>query len=63
MAKKKTLLMILDGWGIGNKSKADVIYNAETLNMDRLTKNYPHSQLQTSGKNVGLPDDKWVILR
>ena len=56
MTKKKTLLMILDGWGIGNKSKADVIYHSETPNMDRLLKSYPHSQLQTSGENVGLPD-------
>ena len=23
--KQKALLMILDGWGIGNKSKSDVI--------------------------------------
>jgi len=56
MVKKKTLLMILDGWGIGNKSKADVIYHAETTNMDRLYKKYPHSQLHTSGEDVGLPN-------
>ncbi len=24
---KKTLLVILDGWGIGDKSKSDVIYH------------------------------------
>ncbi|MCH7657226.1 MAG: 2,3-bisphosphoglycerate-independent phosphoglycerate mutase [Bacteroidetes bacterium] len=56
MEKKKTLLMILDGWGIGNKSKADVIWHAETPNMDRFHNKYPHSQLHASGKNVGLPD-------
>ena len=27
---KKALLMILDGWGIGNKSKGDVIYSTPT---------------------------------
>ena len=27
---KKALLMILDGWGIGNHSHADVIYNTPT---------------------------------
>jgi len=48
--------MILDGWGIGNKSKSDVIYNANTPFMDSLVEKYPHSQLQTSGENVGLPD-------
>lgn len=53
---KKVMLMILDGWGIGKKDKADVIYNANTPNIDRLTANYPNAQLQASGKNVGLPD-------
>ncbi|MCD4731213.1 MAG: 2,3-bisphosphoglycerate-independent phosphoglycerate mutase [Bacteroidales bacterium] len=53
---QKMLLMILDGWGIGNKSKADVIYNGNTPFMDYLQKTYPNSQLQTSGENVGLPD-------
>jgi 2,3-bisphosphoglycerate-independent phosphoglycerate mutase len=48
--------MILDGWGIGNKTKSDVIYNAKTPNMDGLMKTYPTSQLLTSGRNVGLPD-------
>lgn len=50
------LLMILDGWGIGNKTKSDVIYTAKTPNMDRLMKTFPTSQLLTSGRNVGLPD-------
>ena len=53
---QKMILMILDGWGIGNKSKADVIYQGNTPYMDYLQKTYPHSQLQTSGENVGLPD-------
>lgn len=54
--KKKALLMILDGWGIGNHSKADVIYNTPTPYWDSLLQKYPHSQLQASGENVGLPD-------
>ena len=48
--------MILDGWGIGNQSESDVIYHGNTPKMDRLAKDYPNSQLQTSGENVGLPD-------
>ena len=52
---KKALLMILDGWGIGNKGKGDVIYNTPTPYMDYLNQNYPHSQLLTCGENVGLP--------
>ncbi|MBI9055710.1 MAG: 2,3-bisphosphoglycerate-independent phosphoglycerate mutase [Bacteroidales bacterium] len=56
LINKKVILLILDGWGIGNKSKSDVIYNANTPYIDSLYKNYPHSQLQTSGNNVGLPE-------
>ena len=53
---KKALLMILDGWGIGNKTKSDVISVTPTPYWDSLLANYPHSQLQASGENVGLPD-------
>ncbi len=52
----KALLVILDGWGIGDHSKSDVIYNTPTPYWDGLLKKYPHSQLQASGENVGLPD-------
>ena len=53
---KKALLMILDGWGIGNKGKGDVIYQTPTPYMDYLNATYPHSQLLACGENVGLPD-------
>ncbi len=53
---KKALLMILDGWGIGNHSKADVIYNTPTPYWDYLMSTYPNSQLLASGEDVGLPD-------
>jgi 2,3-bisphosphoglycerate-independent phosphoglycerate mutase len=53
---QKTMLMILDGWGIGNHTNSDAIYSTPTPFMDSLYKNYPHSQLLTSGENVGLPD-------
>jgi len=48
--------MILDGWGIGKKDKGDVIYCTPTPYLDYLNATYPHSQLQASGENVGLPD-------
>lgn len=54
--KNRMLLMILDGWGIGNHTKSDVIYTAKTPNMDGLKQKYPNSTLLTSGRNVGLPD-------
>ena len=53
---KKALLMILDGWGIGSHGKGDVIFSTPTPCIDKLTSENPHSQLQASGENVGLPD-------
>ncbi len=53
---KKALLIICDGWGIGDKGKDDVIYQTPTPYWDSLLKEYPNSQLQASGENVGLPD-------
>ncbi len=50
------ILMILDGWGIGNHTQSDAIFSGKTPNIDALTKHYPHSQLLTCGENVGLPD-------
>ena len=51
----KALLMILDGWGLGDHGKDDVIFNTPTPYWDSLLAKYPHSQLQASGENVGLP--------
>lgn len=53
---KKFLLMILDGWGVGDGSKADVISSAPTPNLDNLKSRYPNSILHASGENVGLPE-------
>ncbi|PWH85429.1 2,3-bisphosphoglycerate-independent phosphoglycerate mutase [Brumimicrobium oceani] len=52
---KKVGLIILDGWGIGDKSKSDAIYNANTPIMDNLLKQYPNAHLTTFGEQVGLP--------
>jgi 2,3-bisphosphoglycerate-independent phosphoglycerate mutase len=56
MKNKKTLLMILDGWGIGDGSKADVISQVPTPNLTYYKDNYPNSRLHASGEDVGLPD-------
>lgn len=48
--------MILDGWGIGQHGKGDVIYNTPTPYLDYLRAVSPCSQLQASGEDVGLPD-------
>src|SRR4030043_274729 len=56
MKNKKTLLMILDGWGIGDGTKTDVISSVPTPNMDFLKNNYPNSRLVACGEDVGLPE-------
>ena len=48
--------MILDGWGIGNHQKGDVIFQTPTPYLDYLTAVSPHSQLNASGEDVGLPE-------
>ena len=56
MNQKKALLMILDGFGLGDHSERDAIYNTPTPYIDSLFAEYPHSQLSASGEDVGLPD-------
>ncbi|MDE7441516.1 MAG: 2,3-bisphosphoglycerate-independent phosphoglycerate mutase [Muribaculaceae bacterium] len=53
---KKSLLIILDGYGLGDHQKDDAIFNTPTPYMDSLVAEYPHSKLEASGENVGLPD-------
>ena len=56
--------MILDGWGIGDQGKDDVIFNTPTPYWDSLLAAYPHSELQASGENVGFARRyRWVILK
>lgn len=52
---KKVALIILDGWGHGDKSKSDVIYHANTPFISGLYDKYPNNVLLTDGENVGLP--------
>jgi len=52
---KKVLLIILDGWGIGNIPKVDAIKAAHTPVFDMLLEEFSHSKLITFGEAVGLP--------
>lgn len=56
MNNRKTLLMILDGWGIGDGSISDVISQVPTPNLTYYKNNFPNSILHASGEDVGLPD-------
>ena len=48
-------LIILDGWGLGDHSKSDAVFNANTPFMDELLRNHPNAKLITCGEDVGLP--------
>jgi len=54
--RKPIALVILDGWGINTASESNAISLANTPNMDRYTKEYSSTLLQTSGLAVGLPE-------
>ena len=56
MNNKKLILLILDGWGYGNKDSADAAYIANTPFFDSMLQTYPNSKLAASGEAVGLPD-------
>ncbi|MFT5998790.1 MAG: 2,3-bisphosphoglycerate-independent phosphoglycerate mutase [Neolewinella sp.] len=55
MKTGKALLIILDGWGIGQRPEADALAQAHTPNFDRIYEDSPHSTLVTYGEEVGLP--------
>ena len=52
---KKAALIILDGWGLGNKDISDGVHQAKTPFFDQLIKNNAKGVLKTFGENVGLP--------
>ena len=56
MSKKPTVLMILDGYGLNEKTEANAIAAAKTPVMDKLMSEYPFVKGDASGLSVGLPD-------
>ncbi|WP_235298691.1 2,3-bisphosphoglycerate-independent phosphoglycerate mutase [Portibacter marinus] len=56
MATKKSMLIILDGWGHGKDPKVSAIAQAQTPFIDSLYNDYPNAELITFGMQVGLPD-------
>ncbi len=53
---KKVILVILDGWGIGDKSVSDAIYHSKIPFIKNLYVTRPYSTLTTFGEAVGLPE-------
>ena len=56
MNTKKTILVIMDGWGLGKVKSSDAIQNAKTPFVTSLYHQYPNATLVTCGEDVGLPD-------
>ena len=52
---RKVILLIMDGWGIGDKSEKSAVYKAKTPFYDQAINKYPNSMLSASGVDVGLP--------
>lgn len=56
MSKKPTVLMILDGYGLNEKTEGNAIKLANTPVMNKLMKEYPFVRGNASGMAVGLPE-------
>src|SRR3954462_5920578 len=56
MTSKRTILIIMDGWGLGKVYSSDAIQHAKTPFVSSLYSKYPNSTLTTCGEQVGLPE-------
>lgn len=53
---KKVILIIMDGWGLGQVKAADAIQHAHVPFVSSLYHQYPNTTLTTCGEEVGLPE-------
>ena len=56
MTVPSVCLVVLDGWGIAPNGPGNAVSLASTPVFDELWRRYPHSQLTTWGRAVGLPE-------
>ena len=56
MTSKKAILIIMDGWGLGETPESDAIQHAQVPFVSSLYDKYPNSTLVTYGRSVGLPE-------
>jgi 2,3-bisphosphoglycerate-independent phosphoglycerate mutase len=54
-ARRRVLLLILDGWGWNSETWGNLIAKARTPRMDSLMRIWPQTTLQAAGEAVGLP--------
>jgi len=55
MKNNKVLLVILDGYGLGENPEADATARAKKPFIDKLFNTYPWTKINASGEDVGLP--------
>ncbi len=56
--KQTLVLVVLDGWGVGNLDESNPIYKADPKTIGFMRSNFPCGALQASGMSVGLPYDE-----
>nr|QCO92773.1 hypothetical protein [uncultured bacterium] len=56
--RRRALLVILDGWGIGRPDETNPIHLARTPYWESLLKRFPPAHLRASGEAVGLQAEK-----
>ncbi len=52
----RVCLVVLDGWGLAPAGPGNAVELADTPVFDELWETYPHTELTTCGRAVGLPD-------
>jgi 2,3-bisphosphoglycerate-independent phosphoglycerate mutase len=50
------VLIVMDGYGINPRADANAVAMAHKPNLDRIARDWPYTQLATSGPAVGLPE-------
>ena len=52
---RRVLFLLLDGWGVSDNKKGNLIYKAHTPVIDEIMKNHLWARLAAAGESVGLP--------
>lgn len=52
--KRPLVLIVMDGWGIGEDDEHNAIYLADTPNIDHLMDTYAHTIIGAAGEHIGL---------
>ncbi|RJP45016.1 2,3-bisphosphoglycerate-independent phosphoglycerate mutase [Candidatus Parcubacteria bacterium] len=53
--KRSVILIVLDGWGIGEENESNPVHVVKPKNLGWLAQTFPVTSLQASGISVGLP--------